>query len=225
MAFEGLTDKLQNAFKKLSSKGKLTEADVKAAMREVRMALLEADVNFTSSSRISSRRSPSAPWAQEILGSLTPGQQVIKIVNEELTAADGRHQRQADLFAPAADHLHALRPAGRGQDHHGRQAGLTCIKKGGKKPLLVACDVYRPAAIKQLQVVGEQVGVEVFENGPGRPGADRQGGRGVRPVLRPRPGHHRHRRPSAHRREADGGAARRRAPRSSPRRSSWWWTP
>ena len=132
MAFEGLTDKLQNAFKKLSGKGKLSEADVKAAMREVRMALLEADVNFTVVKDFIKKVTERAV-GQEILGSLTPGQQVVKIVNDELTQLMGGNQRQVDLLPPAADHLHALRPAGRGQDPPWPPKLGNLIKKGGKK--------------------------------------------------------------------------------------------
>ena len=145
MAFEGLTDKLQGAFKKLNGKGKLSEADVKAAMREVRMALLEADVNFLVVKDFVKKVTERAV-GQEIMQSLTPGQQVIKIVNEELTNLMGGTNARL-TYSPQAPTIYMM----------------------AKKPLLVACDVYRPAAIKQLQVVGGQVGVEVFERGQGDP--------------------------------------------------------
>ena len=163
MAFEGLTDKLQQAFKKLTSKGKLSEADVKSAMREVRMALLEADVNFLVVKDFVKRVSERAV-GQDILESLTPGQQVIKIVNEELTALMGGQNARLTYAPnpPTVYMLCGLQGAGK-TTMAGKVGGL--IKKQGKKPLLVACDVYRPAAIKQLQVVGEAVGVEVFEKG------------------------------------------------------------
>ncbi len=163
MAFEGLTDKLQQAFRKLSSKGKLTEQDVKTAMREVRMALLEADVNFLVVKDFVKRVTERAVGA-DILSSLTPGQQVIKIVNEELTQLmGGANARLTYASAPPTVYmLCGLQGAGK-TTMAGKLGGL--IKKQGKKPLLVACDVYRPAAIKQLQVVGEAVGVEVFEKG------------------------------------------------------------
>ena len=163
MAFEGLTDKLQQAFRKLSSKGKLTEQDVKTAMREVRMALLEADVNFLVVKDFVKRVTERAVGA-DILSSLTPGQQVIKIVNEELTQLmGGTGARLTYASAPPTVYmLCGLQGAGK-TTMAGKLGGL--IKKQGKKPLLVACDVYRPAAIKQLQVVGEAVGVEVFEKG------------------------------------------------------------
>ena len=165
MAFEGLTDKLQGAFKKLNSKGKLTEADVKAAMREVRMALLEADVNFTVVKDFVKKVTERAVGA-DILASLTPGQQVIKIVNEELTALMGGTNAKLTYSSqpPTIYMLCGLQGAGK-TTMCGKLGNM--IKKGDKKPLLVACDVYRPAAIKQLQVVGGQVGVEVFERGQG----------------------------------------------------------
>ena len=167
MAFEGLTDKLQGAFKKLSSKGKLTEADVKSAMREVRMALLEADVNFTVVKDFIKKVTERAVGA-DILESLTPGQQVIKIVNEELTALMGGSNAKLTYSSqpPTIYMLCGLQGAGK-TTMCGKLGNM--IKKGDKKPLLVACDVYRPAAIKQLQVVGGQVGVEVFERGQGNP--------------------------------------------------------
>ena len=167
MAFEGLTEKLQNAFKKLSSKGKLTEADVKTAMREVRLALLEADVNFTVVKDFVKKVTERAV-GQDILGSLTPGQQVIKIVNDELTQLMGGVNAKL-TYAPQPPTIYMLCGLqGAGKTTMAAKLG-NLIKKGGKKPLLVACDVYRPAAIKQLQVVGGQVGVEVFERGQGDP--------------------------------------------------------
>ena len=167
MAFEGLTDKLQNAFRKLSSKGKLTEADVKTAMREVRMALLEADVNFVVVKDFVKKVTERAVGA-DILASLTPGQQVIKIVNEELTALMGGQNARLTYSPqpPTIYMLCGLQGAGK-TTMAGKLGNL--IKKNDKKPLLVVCDVYRPAAIKQLQVVGGQVGVEVFERGQGDP--------------------------------------------------------
>ena len=163
MAFEGLTDKLQNAFKKLSGKGKLSEADVKAAMREVRMALLEADVNFTVVKDFIKKVTERAV-GQEILGSLTPGQQVIKIVNEEMTALMGTENARLTWSSsvPTIYMLCGLQGAGKTT----MAAKLSnYLQKTGKKPLLAACDIYRPAAIKQLQVVGQQVNVPVYEHG------------------------------------------------------------
>ena len=167
MAFEGLTDKLQNAFRKLSSKGKLTEADVKTAMREVRMALLEADVNYLVVKDFVKKVTERAIGA-DILASLTPGQQVIKIVNEELTELMGGQNAKL-TYSPQVPTIYMLCGLqGAGKTTMAGKLG-NMIKKNGKKPLLVACDVYRPAAIKQLQVVGGQVGVEVFERGQGDP--------------------------------------------------------
>ena len=167
MAFEGLTDKLQGAFKKLNSKGKLNEADVKAAMREVRMALLEADVNFLVVKDFVKKVTERAV-GQDIMQSLTPGQQVIKIVNEELTNLMGGTNARL-TYSPQAPTIYmmvGLQGAGK-TTMCGKLGNM--LKKDNKKPLLVACDVYRPAAIKQLQVVGGQVGVEVFERGQGNP--------------------------------------------------------
>ena len=167
MAFEGLTDKLQNAFKKLSGRGKLAEADVKAAMKEVRLALLEADVNYKVVKDFIKTVTERAV-GQEILESLTPAQQVIKIVNEELAALMGGTNAKL-THSPQAPTVYMLCGLqGAGKTTMAAKLG-NMIKKDGKKPLLVACDVYRPAAIKQLQVVGQQVGVEVFERGQGNP--------------------------------------------------------
>ncbi len=163
MAFEGLTGKLTAAFSKLRSKGKLSEQDVKAAMREIRMALLEADVNYAVVKDFIKKVTEKAVGS-DILESLTPGQQVIKIVNEELTELIGGTNARLTYSpqAPTIYMLCGLQGAGK-TTMAGKLGGM--LKKQGKKPLLTACDVYRPAAIKQLQVVGGQVGVEVFEKG------------------------------------------------------------
>ncbi|MBR2572067.1 MAG: signal recognition particle protein [Clostridia bacterium] len=164
MAFEGLTEKLNQAFRKLNSKGKLNEQDVKTAMREVRMALLEADVNYLVVKDFVKKVSERC-IGQEILSSLTPGQQVIKVVNEELTALMGGANARLSHSSnpPTVYMLCGLQGAGK-TTMAGKLGGL--IKRTeNKKPLLVACDVYRPAAIRQLQVVGETVGVDVFEKG------------------------------------------------------------
>ena len=167
MAFEGLTEKLQGAFKKLSGKGKLTEADVKLAMREVRMALLEADVSFAVVKDFIKTLTERCVGT-ELLESLTPAQQVIKIVNEELTKLMGGVNAKL-TYSPQPPTVYMLCGLqGAGKTTMAAKLG-NMIKKSGKKPLLVACDVYRPAAIKQLQVVGGQVGVEVFERGQGDP--------------------------------------------------------
>ena len=167
MAFEGLSEKLQNAFKKLSGRGKLTEADVKTAMREVRMALLEADVNYTIAKDFIKTVTERAVGA-EILESLTPGQQVIKIVNEELTNLMGGQNAKL-THSPSAPTIYMMCGLqGAGKTTMCAKLGRMLVKQG-KKPLLVACDVYRPAAIRQLQIVGEQAGAEVFEKGQGNP--------------------------------------------------------
>lgn len=163
MAFEGLADKLQNTLKKLRGAGKLNEKDVKEAMREVKMALLEADVSFKVVKDFINKVTERAV-GQEVLESLTPGQQVIKIVNEQMTELMGNTNSKI-MFAskpPTVLMMVGLQGAGK-TTTCGKLAML--LKKQGKNPLLVACDVYRPAAIKQLQVVGGQVDIEVFNMG------------------------------------------------------------
>ena len=163
MAFEGLSDKLQAAFKKLTGKGKLNEQNIKDAMREVRMALLEADVNYVVVKDFIKRVSERF-IGTEILSSLNAGQQVIKIVNEELTALMGGSNAKLTWSSsvPTIYMLCGLQGAGK-TTMCGKLANY--LVKEGKKPLLAACDIYRPAAIRQLQVVGEQVNVPVFEKG------------------------------------------------------------
>ena len=167
MAFEGLTDKLQGVFKKLGSKGRLTEQDVKAAMREVRMALLEADVNYKVVKDFVATVTERAV-GEDIVKSLTPGQQVIKIVNEELTKLMGGSSARL-TYSPQNPTIYMLCGLqGAGKTTMAGKLGYM-FKRQGKKPLLVACDVYRPAAIQQLKVVGEAAGVEVFERGQTNP--------------------------------------------------------
>ena len=163
MAFEGLAEKLSNSFKKLRSKGKLTEADVKEAMREVRLALLEADVNYKVAKDFTKKVTERAIGA-EVMESLTPAQMVIKIVNEELTGLMGGSEERLKTPAhpPAVIMMCGLQGAGK-TTHAAKLAKL--LKSQGHRPLLVAGDIYRPAAIKQLQVVGEQAGAPVFEKG------------------------------------------------------------
>ena len=163
MAFEGLTEKLSKAFKKLKNKGKLSESDVKEAMREVRLALLEADVNYKVAKDFTNRVFERAVGA-DVMESLTPAQMVIKIVNEELTALMGTDDAKIDFASkpPTVIMLCGLQGAGK-TTHAAKLAKL--LKKQNHRPLLVACDIYRPAAIKQLQVVGEKAEVPVFEMG------------------------------------------------------------
>ena len=163
MAFEGLAEKLQQAFRKLSSHGKLTESDVKTAMRDVRMALLEADVNYKVVKDFIAKVTERAVGS-DILDSLTPSQQVIKIVNEELTELMGGQNARL-TYSPTVPTIYMLCGLqGAGKTTMAGKLALM-LKKQGKRPLLVACDIYRPAAIKQLQVVGEKVDVPVFERG------------------------------------------------------------
>lgn len=163
MAFEGLAGKLQDTLKKLRGAGKLSEKDIKDAMREVRMALLEADVNFKVAKDFVNKVTEKAV-GQEILESLTPGQQVIKIVNDELTHLMGSTASRIAFSSKPPTVFMMVGLQGAGKTTHSGKLGLM-LKKQGKNPLLVACDIYRPAAIKQLQVVGEKVGVEVFTMG------------------------------------------------------------
>ena len=167
MAFEGLSDKLEAAFKKLKNKGSLTEADVKEAMREVRLALLEADVSYKVAKDFTNSVTAKA-IGEKVMESLTPAQMVIKIVNEELTALMGGTQSKLASASHPPTIVMMCGLQGSGKTTH--SAKITkMLKKQGHRPLLVACDVYRPAAIKQLQVVGEQAGVPVFEMGNTNP--------------------------------------------------------
>lgn len=163
MAFEGLSDKLSAVFKKLRNKGKLTESDVKTAMREVRLALLEADVNYKVAKDFVAKVSERAVGA-EVLESLTPAQHVIKIVNEELTALMGESNARINYSSKIPTVIMMVGLQGSGKTTHSGKLALH-FKKMGKRPLLVACDVYRPAAIDQLKVVGNQIDVPVFEMG------------------------------------------------------------
>lgn len=167
MAFEGLSDRLENAFKKLKSKGSLTEADVKDAMREVRLALLEADVNYKVAKDFTNTVTQRAIGAK-VMESLTPAQMVIKIVNEELTALMGGTQARLATAAHPPTVIMMCGLQGSGKTTHCAKIALK-LKEQGHRPLLVACDIYRPAAIKQLQVLGEQIEVPVFEMGVQNP--------------------------------------------------------
>ncbi len=167
MAFEGLSDKLNSVFKKLRLRGKLKESDIKEVMREVRLALLEADVNYKVAKDFVAAVSEKAVGA-EVLESLTPAQQVIKIVNDEMTALMGSENVRIRFSSKLPTIIMMCGLQGSGKTTHCAKLARH-FKSLGKRPLLVACDVYRPAAIKQLQVVGEQVGVPVFEMGQGDP--------------------------------------------------------
>lgn len=163
MAFESLSEKFQSIFKNLRGKGRLTEADVNAAMREVKMALLEADVSFKVVKDFIAAVKERA-IGEEVMSSLSPGQQVIKIVNEEMTKLMQSENSGLTFAKEAPTIFMMVGLQGNGKTTStAKLAGL--LKKQGKKPLLVACDVYRPAAVKQLQVVGEQQKVDVFEMG------------------------------------------------------------
>ncbi len=168
MAFESLSEKLSAAFKKLKSKGRLTEADIKEVMREIRMALLEADVSYKVAKDFIASVSAKAVGV-DVLESLTPSQQVIKIVNEELIALMGGTNSKLKINSKPPTVVMLVGLQGAGKTTNGTKLAAMYKKQHHKRPLMVACDVYRPAAIKQLQVVGEQVGVPVFEMGQGDP--------------------------------------------------------
>ena len=168
MAFESLTERLNGVFKKLRGKGKLNEADIKAAMREVRMALLEADVNYKVAKDFCAQVSERA-MGQEVMESLTPAQQVVKIVNEELTnLMGGNEPKYLRLKNKGQTVLMMCGLQGNGKTTHAAKLGKY-YRSQGRRPLLVACDIYRPAAIEQLKVVGEQAGVPVFTLGTEKP--------------------------------------------------------
>jgi signal recognition particle subunit SRP54 len=167
MAFEGLSEKLNSVFKKLRGRGKLTEADVKEAMREVRLALLEADVNYKVVKDFVSKVSEKA-CGGEVLESLTPGQQVVKIVNSELIALMGEENSKINFPSKPPCVIMMCGLQGSGKTTHSAKLALY-LKNIGKRPLLAALDIYRPAAITQLQIVGEKAGIPVFDMGQTNP--------------------------------------------------------
>ena len=168
MAFEGLTEKLSNAFKKLRGKGRLSEADVKEAMREIRIALLEADVNFKVVKDFVAKVTERTVGT-DVLESLTPAQMIIKIVNEELTALMGGQSAKLNISSKPPTVVMLVGLNGAGKTTNGAKLAGMMKKQNGKRPLLVACDTFRPAAIKQLETVGGQLGVPVFQQGLGDP--------------------------------------------------------
>ena len=167
LAFESLTEKISAAFKKLKSKGKLTESDVKSSMREVRIALLEADVNYKVAKDFTSKVTQRAIGA-EVMQSLTPAQMVIKIVNEELVSLMGGEKTRLTMASKPPTVIILCGLQGSGKTTHAAKLAYM-LKKQGHRPLLVACDIYRPAAITQLKVLGEKIGVHVFEMGEEKP--------------------------------------------------------
>ncbi len=167
MAFEGLTEKLSETFRKLKNRGKLGESDVRDAMREVRMALLEADVNYKVAKDFIARVTEKA-IGEQVLGSMTPAQQVIKIVNDELTETMGRENEKIHISTKIPNVILMCGLQGSGKTTHCAKLAKY-FRNQGKRPMLVACDVYRPAAIEQLKVVGEKANAPVFEMGQGDP--------------------------------------------------------
>ena len=168
MAFEGLSEKLNATFKRLRGKGRLTEADVRTGMREVRMALLEADVSYKVVKDFVAQVTERCVGS-DVLDSLTPAQQIIKIVNEELTALMGGTNAKLAFASKGPTVIMMVGLQGAGKTTNGAKLAGFLRRQYGKRPLLVACDVYRPAAITQLQVVGRQLDIPVFEMGQGDP--------------------------------------------------------
>ena len=168
MAFEGLTEKLSAAFKKLRGKGRLSEADVKEAMREARLALLEADVGYKVVKDFVAKVTERAVGA-DVLDSLTPAQQVVKIVNDELTALMGGTDSKLIMANSGPTVVMLVGLQGAGKTTNGAKLAGYLRRQYGKRPLLAACDVYRPAAIEQLKVVGAQLDIPVYEEGQGDP--------------------------------------------------------
>ena len=167
MAFESLTEKLSATFRRLRGKGRISEADVKVAMKEIKMALLEADVNFKVVKNFVASVTERAVGT-DVLESLTPAQMIIKIVNEELTALMGGGDSKLSIASAPPTVIMLVGLQGAGKTTNGAKlAGL--MKKQGKRPLLAACDIYRPAAIRQLEVVGEQLDIPVFQMGQTNP--------------------------------------------------------
>lgn len=164
MAFDSLSEKLSNAFKKLRGKGRLSESDIKEAMREVRLALLEADVSYKVVKDFIKTVSERAV-GRDVLESLTPAQMVIKIVNEELTALMGSTNSKITISPNPPTVVMLVGLQGAGKTTNGAKLAALLRKQNGKRPLLVACDVYRPAAIKQLETVGDQLDIPVFQMG------------------------------------------------------------
>ena len=167
MAFEGLADKISNAFKKLKSKGKLSEDDVREAMREVRLALLEADVNYKVAKDFTKNVTERA-IGQDVMESLTPAQMVIKIVDEELTSLMGGENARLEFSSKPPTVIMMCGLQGSGKTTHSAKLAKM-LKKQNHRPMVVACDIYRPAAIEQLKVVGGKAGVPVFEMGTENP--------------------------------------------------------
>ena len=168
MAFEGLSEKLNETFKRLRGKGRLTESDVRAGMREVRLALLEADVSFKVVKDFVAQVTERCVGS-DVLDSLTPAQQIVKIVNEELTTLMGGSNAKLNLASKGPTVVMMVGLQGAGKTTNCAKLAGFMRRQYGKRPLLVACDVYRPAAITQLQVVGKQLDIPVFQQGQGDP--------------------------------------------------------
>ena len=203
MAFENLSDKLNNVFKKLRGKGRLSESDVKEAMREVRLALLEADVSYKVVKDFAKSVSERAVGT-DVLESLSPAQMVIKIVNEELCALMGGQSQKLNIGSKSPSVVMLVGLQGAGKTTNGAKLAALMRKSQNKRPLLVACDVYRPAAIDQLKTVGKKLDLPVYEEGQGDPV---EIAKHAIPPPRKRSRIPRYRRTAPHRRGAHGRAA------------------
>ena len=168
MAFEGLSEKLSAAFKKLRGKGRLSEADVKEAMREIRLALLEADVSFKVVKQFVAQVTEKAVGS-DVLEALSPAQQIVKIVNQELTALMGGESAKLTIASKPPTVVMLVGLQGAGKTTNGAKLAGLMKRQNGKRPLLAACDIYRPAAIQQLEVVGKQLDIPVFQMGQTNP--------------------------------------------------------
>ncbi|USF25211.1 Signal recognition particle protein [Firmicutes bacterium ASF500] len=168
MAFEGLSEKLSAAFKKLRGKGRLSEADVKEAMREIRLALLEADVSFKVVKQFVAQVTEKAVGS-DVLEALSPAQQIIKIVNQELTELMGGSAAKLEISSKPPTVVMMVGLQGAGKTTNGAKLAGLMKRQNGKRPLLAACDIYRPAAIQQLEVVGSQLDIPVFQMGQTNP--------------------------------------------------------
>ena len=222
MAFEGLTEKLSNAFQKLRSKGRLTPADVKEAMREIRLALLEADVSYKVVKDFTKTVTERCV-GNDVLEGLNPAQMVVKVVNEELTAMMGGENQKISMASNGPTVVMLVGLQGAGKTTNGAKLAGWFKKSQSKRPLLVACDVYRPAAIKQLEVVGGQLDIPVFQMGQDDPVKIAKAGlryaeqHGNDMVFLDTAGR-------LHTTRSSWRSCRPSRPRSSPTRLCWLWT-
>ena len=220
---ENLSERLQGIFSGLRSKGRLTEDDINAAMREIRLALLEADVNFKVVKNFVARTKERCLSA-EVLDSLTPAQNVVKIVLDELTELLGRTDSRLVLSSRIPNVIMLVGLQGSGKTTAAAKLAYR-LKQENHSPLLIAGDVYRPAAADQLQTLGRRDRRAGLPRRRARPGSHRARGHPGRHRQPARRGHHRHGGPSARGRRHDGGGPGHQGRHATPTRSSWWWMP